>query len=220
MSKKKNQNVDIKHSASSNFGKWGWWIIIYTAILMFIANGAQSDGLNLLVAKFAFVNNWDSNQVLALATPAGYIALAVGVPLGWLVMKKGAKKVLIGLLVVGGLSYAAMGNSKTLIAYFIFQSILYTCANCFSMQAANTLIANWFPRKKGLALGWATMGMNASSALTSIMFAGLFGRFTLAVSLDIMGAATIIVGIITIFFIKDTPEELGCTPDNEELTEE
>ena len=220
MSKKKNQNVDIKHSASSNFGKWGWWIIIYTAILMFIANGAQSDGLNLLVAKFAFVNNWDSNQVLALATPAGYIALAVGVPLGWLVMKKGAKKVLIGLLVVGGLSYAAMGNSKTLIAYFIFQSILYTCANCFSMQAANTLIANWFPRKKGLALGWATMGMNASSALTSILFAGLFGRFTLAVSLDIMGAATIIVGIITIFFIKDTPEELGCTPDNEELTAE
>jgi MFS transporter, OFA family, oxalate/formate antiporter len=220
MNKKEKSTVDVKHSASSNFGKWGWWIIIYAAILMFIANGAQSDGLNMMVAKFAFVNGWDSNQVLALATPAGYIALAVGVPLGWLVMKKGAKKVLIAMLVIGGLSYAAMGNSHTLVTYFIFQSILFTCANCFSMQAVNTLIANWFPRKKGLALGWATMGMNASSALTSIMLAGLFGRFTLAVSLDILGAATIIVGIITVFFIKDTPEEVGCTPDNEYLTAE
>ena len=220
MSKKEKQPVDAKHSANSNFGKWGWWIIIYAAILMFISNGAQADGLNLLVSKFSYVNNWDSNTVLALSTPAGYVALAVGVPLGWLIMKKGARKVLIGVLIVGGLSYAAMGNSHTLVAYFIFQCILYTCANCFCMHAANTLIANWFPKKKGLALGWATMGMNASSALTSVILAQLFTKFSLAVSLDFFGAATVAIGIITIFFIRDTPEEVGCTPDNVPLSKE
>ena len=39
MSKQKKTAVDLKHSTSYNFGKWGWWIIIYTAILMFLANG-------------------------------------------------------------------------------------------------------------------------------------------------------------------------------------
>lgn len=212
--------TDAKHSAKSNFGRWGWWIIIYTAILMFIANGAQSDGLNLLVSKFAYVNGWDSNTVLALATPAGYVALAVGVPLGWWIAKKGAKQVLIVTLIVGGLAYALMGNSNNIVVYFIFQCILFCCANCFSVHAVNTLVANWFPRKKGLALGWATMGMNASSALTSVILSALFARFTLAVSLDIMGLCTIIMGIVTIFCIKNTPEEVGCTPDNEPMSKE
>lgn len=220
MAKNTKKKKDPQNSASSNFGAWGWWIIIYTAILMFLANGAQTDGLNLLVGKFAYVNGWDSNTVLALATPAGYVALAVGVPLGWWIMKSGARKVLIWMLIVGGAAYALMGNSHNIVIYFIFECILYCCANCFSVHAANTLVANWFPKKKGLALGWATMGMNASSALTSIILSGLFSKFTLAVSLDIMGAATILVGVVTIFCIRDTPEEVGKTPDNEPLSQE
>ena len=214
MSKQK-KAVDLKHSTSNNFGKWGWWIIVYTAILMFLANGCQTDGLNLLVAQFSYVNGWDSNTVLALSTPAGYIALALGVPLGWLIMKLGARKVLVGLLVVGGVAYAAMGHTSNLAVYFIFQSIMCVCANCFSVHAANTLVANWFPRKKGLALGWATMGMNASSALYTPILSFLFARFTLGMNLNILGAITVVVGVITLFFVRDTPEEVGCTPDNE-----
>ena len=215
MSKQKKTAVDLKHSTSNNFGKWGWWIIVYTAILMFLANGCQTDGLNLLVSQFSYVNGWDSNTVLALSTPAGYIALALGVPLGWLIMKLGARKVLVGLLVVGGVAYAAMGHTSNIVIYFIFQSLMCVCANCFSVHAANTLVANWFPRKKGLALGWATMGMNASSALYTPILSFLFARFTLGMSLNILGAITIVVGIITLFFVRDTPEEVGCTPDNE-----
>ena len=199
MSKQKKTAVDLKHSTSNNFGKWGWWIIIYTAILMFLANGCQTDGLNLLVSQFSYVNGWDSNTVLALSTPAGYIALALGVPLGWLIMKLGARKVLVGLLVVGGVAYAAMGHTSNIVVYFIFQSIMCVCANCFSVHAANTLVANWFPRKKGLALGWATMGMNASSALYTPILSFLFARFTLGMSLNILGAITIVVGICLLY---------------------
>ena len=215
----KGKAKDVKHSTSSNFGKWGWWIILYTAILMFLANGAQTDGLNLLVAQFSYVNGWDSNTVLALSTPAGYIALALGVPLGWLIMKLGARKVLVGLLVVGGIAYAAMGHTSNIVIYFIFQSSMCVCANCFSVHAANTLVANWFPRKKGLALGWATMGMNASSALYTPILSFLFARFTLGMSLNILGGITVVVGVITLLFIRDIPEEVGRTPDNEPLSQ-
>ena len=211
---------NTKKSANSNFGAWGWWIIIYTAILMFLANGCQTDGLNLLVSQFSYVNGWAAETVLALNTPAGYIALAVGVPLGWLIMKQGAKRVLVGVLVIGGIAYAAMGNSHNIAVYFVFQAIMCTCANCFSVHAANTLVANWFPKKKGLALGWATMGMNASSALYTIILSGLFSKFTLAHSLDIMGIVTVIMGVVTVICIKDTPEEVGASPDNEPLTAE
>lgn len=217
--KKNKASVDAKHSTSSNFGGWGWWIIIYTAILMFLANGSQTDGLNLLVAKFSYVNGWDSNTILSMSTPAGYIALALGVPLGWLIMKKGTRKVLVWLLVIGGISYAAMGHTSNIVLYFICQSIMCVCANCFSVHAANTLIANWFPKKKGLALGWATMGMNASSALYTPILSFLFARFTLGMSLNILGGITVVVGVITWFCIRDTPEEVGRTPDNEPMTQ-
>ncbi len=211
---------ELGEQKSRGFGKWGWWIIIFVGLLMFLANGAQTDGLNLLVSQFSYVNGWAESTVLALNTPAGYIALAIGVPLGMAITRFGPRKVLFFLLAIGGVAYAMMGHTSNIVVYFIFESIMCTCANCFSVHAANTLIANWFPKRKGMALGWATMGMNASSAAYTPILSFLFARFTLGMSLNILGGITVALAVVTLIFIRDTPEELGCTPDNEVLTPE
>ena len=81
-----------KEMTNSNFGKWGWSMILYTALLYYFWSGIGSDGLNLYPTAFAAMHGWDSNQLLGFATPAGIIAVFGGILFGRMLMKTGVKK--------------------------------------------------------------------------------------------------------------------------------
>ena len=50
-----------KELTNSRFGKWGWSMILYTALLYYFWSGIGSDGLNLYPSAFAAMHGWDSN---------------------------------------------------------------------------------------------------------------------------------------------------------------
>ena len=83
--------MDNKQLTNSNFGKWGWSMILYTALLYYFWSGIGSDGLNLYPSAFAAMHGWDSNQLLGFATPAGIIAVFGGILFGRMVMKTGRR---------------------------------------------------------------------------------------------------------------------------------
>ena len=78
-----------------------------------------------------------------------------------------------------------------------------------------TLTANWFPRKKGLALGWSTMGYPVCSIIAVPLLVNLIGAVGFAKCFLIIGIVQIAIGIITLLFIHDYPEEIGVAPDND-----
>ena len=71
--------------------------------------------------------------------------------------------------VLGGISYMLYGVVTSLVGFTVVTAL----ANFFGMgycwTCANALMASWFPTKKGLALGWATMGQNLCSATFVIL---------------------------------------------------
>ncbi|HBW35556.1 peptide-methionine (R)-S-oxide reductase [Desulfosporosinus sp. BICA1-9] len=82
------------------------------------------------------------------------------------------------------------------------------CINSASIRfiPPGTLITNWFPTKKGLALGWATMGMPLATAVFVPLIAFLFGTLGIALTVtkSFTGAyiAFVFVDIIAIVIIK------------------
>ena len=78
----------------------------------------------------------------------------------------------------------------------------------------NNIMNIWFPHKKGLALGWASMGLPICTA-TIILILNAIGNPQTAYI--IIGIACFVVAVLSIFWAKDTPEEVGATPDNEPI---
>ena len=78
----------------------------------------------------------------------------------------------------------------------------------------NNIMNIWFPKKKGLALGWASMGLPLCTATIVVIFS-IIGN----PEVSYLGLAVLmfIFGIVSIFWLKDTPEEVGATPDNEPI---
>ena len=90
----------------------------------------------------------------------------------------------------------------------------------YSLTAANTIQANWFPRKKGLALGWSTIGYPLCTMIFPFASNVLMGRFGVEGMFTAIAVFVLVFAVISIFWCRNTPEEVGCAPDNDPLSAE
>jgi len=209
------KNANDTNKVSNNFGKKGWGVIWYVALLYYFMTGMTIDGLNVIVPGLSELHGLDYNSVLAMSTPAGIIALISCMFYGWLASKKGTQFTAVLCLSLGGLATIWYGNATTLVSYAISLTLMVSLINGFANIAGNIYMANWFPRTKGLALGWSTMGMNLASATIVILITGLSTAFGgMNVGISVIGVFMIALAIFTKIFMKSTPEEAGCMPDN------
>lgn len=198
----------------SRFGKWGWSMIIYSFILFFFYSGLTTDGMNLLPDMFATTYGWDSNILLAYATPASLIGVLGNLVFGQIIMKSGPRVVASVGLIVSGLAYALFGLSPSPAMYAVILGIICFFAAGYGLIAPATLMSNWFPQKKGIALGWASIGAPVCTALFIPLLSFLFMRFGIVISFAIVGVIVLLIGITTLFWVKDYPEQVGAMPDN------
>ena len=150
--------MDNKQLTNSRFGKWGWSMIIYAFLLYYFYAALCVDSMNLYPDTFAGFYGMDRNLLLGFATPAGVIGVIGGVVFGRICIKTGVRKMSAWSLIITGVLYAIFGYSSTPVMYLITLTAVSFVANAFGLIATATLMGNWFPRKKGIALGWATMG--------------------------------------------------------------
>ena len=208
-----NQAPD-KQLTNSNFGKWGWSMILYSMLLYYFWAGLAVDGLNVYPGAFAALHGWDSNVLLGFATPAGIIGVLGGIVFGRLIMKTGARNLSAVTLIVTGLIYILFGRVSSPTMFLVCLTLFTFMANAFGLIVTSTLMNNWFPRKKGIALGWATMGAPFCTATFVAIISGLFGRFGIPNACAIVGVVVIVFGGASFLWVKNYPHDVGAYPDN------
>lgn len=153
--------------------------------------------------------------MLSYSTLAGLIAIA---GCGWLsncVVKYGVKKVYVVCLAVVGVCCMVWGSITQLWQYLVILILVNVFGNGFGFVGGTAILANWFPKKKGLAMGWATIGFQASAVILLPLFGTLMSRFNLKVAFRVVGGCIFLLMVICILFVKSNPEERGCPPDND-----
>ncbi len=209
------------NSTKSNFGAKGWLMILVAGLMFYFYAGMCTDGLNTIVSSFANAHQVDEAALLSMTTPASWVGLLGSVACSWAIAKfKSNRVAMLITAVLGGITYMCYGVVTTLAGF----TVVTAMANFFGMgycwTCANALMASWFPTKKGLALGWATMGQNLCSATFVLLLTAIMGWAGLNGSFYIMGGLLIVAGIFSFIVMRDTPEEMGCAPDNGTVTRE
>ena len=198
-----------------DFGRHGWTVAIYQVIWFFFMTGMTVDGLNVIVPQIAAFRGWNPNAVLSISSPASIIALFLVMVFGGLARKFGLKRTTVITMIAAGAVTIAYGNAPSIPVYAVCLVLMVTLINAFSLVLGLSICTNWFPTKKGVVMGFTTIGMNLASALISQILNQLSAHFNIAIAISIMGGVIILVGILTQLFIKETPEEAGCYPDND-----
>lgn len=215
-----NQSAAAAGSTKSNFGGKGWLMILFSGVMYYFYAGFCSDGLNIIVSSFAGAHALDPAALLAVTTPASWAGLLGAVLWAWFVDRWSARTGLLVTALLGGATFAAYGLVGTLTGFFAVTALVNLMGFGFCHTVANALMARWFPLKKGLALGWATMGQNLASATFIPLFLLFLRLASLSGSFYLMGGLLALAGVIGFLVVRDTPEELGCAPDNGVFTPE
>ena len=210
-----NNNSQISHDARSNFGVKGWWIIIFSFLNWYFYGGIVNSSMNTVVPQLAEKLGVESGNLLSLSTPASLISLVVCLFVGKLVEKFGVKLINGLLLICGAIAVVAWGSSNTVVAYTISLICVVCFLNAVQLVGGNMTVTNWFPKKKGIAIGWATMGLNVSSATFVTILTALTAVFGgIDKALYCAAGALVVLAIINFVFFKNYPEEWGAFPDN------
>ena len=198
-----------------DFGRKGWTVAIYQVVWFFFMTGMTVDGLNIIVPAVAAYRGWNPDTILSFSTPASIIALFLGIMFGGLARKFGLKRVMTITMYAAGICTILYGNASTIPMYVIFLVLMVTLIDAFALILGMSICTNWFPTKKGVVMGFTTIGMNIASAIINQILNQLESRSNIAVAISIMGCVILVVAVLTHIFIKATPEEAGCWPDND-----
>ncbi|WP_420239012.1 MFS transporter [Telmatobacter bradus] len=194
-----------KPDTRCGFGAKGWTLIALEAVLMWISSGSVAHGLNVILPAIASTYHLDYARLLALATPASWTSVLSGYFGAKLCQRKGAKFLIVAGLLLGALSFGLMGNCGSLLGFAVLFSFVCIFDTTFAFIGGPAMLANWFPRKSTLAMGWATMGQSISTATYVPLLAMLFGVFGVRAGFWGVPALMVVVAILFAFFVTEMP---------------
>jgi predicted MFS family arabinose efflux permease len=85
--------------------------------------------------------------------------------------------------------------------------------SCTSLVPINTLITNWFIRKRGFAMSLTNTGLSAGGIILVPLASYLITRWGLEIALPVLGIIYGVVVIISTYFIKPRPSDVNQFPD-------
>lgn len=206
-----------KKKSSENltkFGAAGWGTIIYCAAMFWFYVGMVNDGSNIIAPAFAEKAGIEYSTVLSMGTLAGLVGFIFFIVYGQINIKIGPRKTSAICMILSGLAYIGIGMVNTLVGYAICLCIVTGSSMSGGYISGGTLIAKWFPKKKGIVMGYTTMGHNLASAFYVPMISSLVGGLGLQMGVLIPSILVMVLGILGLLFMRNTPQERGIYPDN------
>lgn len=198
-----------------NFSARHWSMIGICFLLCLLANAVTSDSENVILPLLSDTNGWDYyGKVLTFATIAGCTSIVGNLILGKICEKKGAKFMTVLSLFAAAIFVFLYGTATTypLLVIGLIGTICF--GQSISFLGANAIIASWFPYKKGLAMGFVTIGPPAATVMMVSALTFLINHVGIKGGIYTICGVLIAVAVLCIIFVHNTPEEVGCTPDN------
>ena len=174
----------------------GWWVVFCTFVVALYGWGLGFYGLSLYLVALTKIHGW-TPTVVSSAITFYYLAGALLVmQVGDLIQRRGAR-----IVVVTGVGLMGLGVGGLTLAqepWQIYFSFFVMVPGWVAMGGGsiNTIVAQWFDRRRGLA---------ASLALNGATCGGLLFAPAFAWAIDTLGFATACYGAVTIVLLTLWP---------------
>ena len=194
---------------------YGWYIVAGSVLTNAIFSAAYYQGFSALILPIEQTFGW-SRSVMSGAGAMRQLESGIVSPfLGFLLDRFSARTLLFWSAIISALGMMGLAAMNGIVTFYVFFVLVSIGASGLSHAVTwPVLIARWFRRKRGLAVGIAVMGPIFGSPFvilnTSIEDAiGWRGVF-FAYGIVILAGCTLIS-----LFIRDRPESYGLYPDGD-----
>ena len=200
---------------------YGWFIVITSFTILFAINGGIINTFGVFLNPISEDMGWSLTTV-SIILGVGALGMAIGSPFaGKMIDRFGARTTMfIGVILSGmGITFASAATEAW--HFYALFTVIGVGLSTSSMLPASVVIANWFNRKRGVAMGIAFMGTSFGGMVMNPVETRLLLAYGWRTSYVIVGVGIMLVAIpLVLLFIRTRPSDMDMLPDGEEMTEQ
>lgn len=204
----------MKQFATNHF-HYGWVIVAIAALSQFFSGPGQTFSNAIFIDYYIQDFGWSRSTVSGIYSGATLAAGFLLFFVGRLIDRNGSRK--MAVIVSALLAVACLFNSfvTSLLMLFIGFFFIRLLGQGSMALISNSLIPQWFVKKRGRALSIAAIGGLVSSAAFPLLNVWLIEAFGWRLSWVVLGAIIIVLFTpLALFLIRNSPEDVGLLPDN------
>ena len=192
---------------------YGWYIVLLAFVANFMSVGTSFYIFNAFMEPLSEAHGWSRtalNMALVLGMLAGFVGQFLA---GTLVMRTGPRILMLIAPILSGGACILLGRTGVLWQFYVLYVLLYLGSMTYGGVVANTAVNNWFVRKKGQALGFASAGISFSGVVLPFVAMIIILRSSISDAFLWIGLSTMAVGPLSWLVVRDWPEQFGLQPD-------
>ena len=191
---------------------YGWWIVLACFIIGLYVAGITFYGFTAFFEPLIKEFGWSYTQISFAASLRG-MEMGLFAPLiGFLVDRLGSRKVMLSGVITVCLGLFLLSFTRSLLMFYgAFLLLAFGSGGCTSVVTMS-VVANWFDKNVGKAMGVMASGFGASGLIIPIIV-WLIEAYNWRPTLMILGLGALVVGIPLSFVIRNKPEQYGYIPD-------
>ncbi len=201
---------------------YGWILVAVLGVTTVISYGTTSYAFGVLLVPITTETHWSRAELSGALSLSILLAGVLGVPVGHLVDRFGARALMTVGSLVSGLGLIALASVQQVWQFDLLWGVglgLGTALTFYSVSF--TVVANWFERQRGSALAWLT----TLGGLASVIYIPLTARLVLVVgwrgTLIALGISQLAIALpLHLLVLRRHPEDLGLRPDGRRPDEE
>jgi sugar phosphate permease len=200
---------------------YGWWVVGALCAVMFLSAGLGFYAMGVFVVPLHDEFGWSRGQISVAMSLSALISGLFGPVAGTLVGRVGAR----WLMGVGGammgVCLALLGLTQSLAYFYAMFMLMAAWRSSIMIVPVGAVVANWFDRRRGLALGLTTAGIGLGGLVMAPLAAVLIGAVGWQTTFFVEGAVVIVIMIpLAVFVVRQHPSEMGLLPEGaESITE-
>ncbi len=191
---------------------YGWWIVILSFVVGVYGGATIWYGFTAffdpLVKEFA----WSYTAISLAASLRGAESGLMDIIIGFLADRFSIRRIILGSSILVGIGWLILSRVNSLGTFYTSFFMICVGAGGISSVVFLTLLARWFHKRAGLAVGLTTSGFGAGGlAVPGIVY--LLDLVGFRTAFSVFGVAALIIGGIASYFVRDWPRDVGPSPD-------
>lgn len=193
---------------------YGWWVVSACFMISLYVGGVVMFGFTAFFEPLIQEFGWSYRQVSFAASLRG-MEMGIFAPLvGLCVDRVGPRKLLFAGVASTGLGLLLLSSTQSLWTFYgAFLLLGLGAGGCLNVVTMS-IVANWFRKNLGRAMGFMSSGIGAGGLFIPVIVL-LIDSYGWRMALVILGVGMLIMGLPLLLIVRNTPEECGLFPDGD-----
>lgn len=192
---------------------YGWYVVLGGMLATAINSGVYFYGMSVFITPLIREFGWSRATLSGAFSLSRLEAGLAGPVAGMCIDRWGPRRTMLLGVTIMGAGFLLFSQVQSVTAFYIIFILFLSAGASFGIgPSVMTAVANWFVRKRGLAMGVVMAGVGIGGLITSGIGSAIvaFGwRETAAV----IGLGVWLFGLPLALLMRHRPEQYGLVPD-------